>query len=54
MAEDGIPEVDPYGQQSSGALSSTTWADGLIDIGAGTTVDKGQWVRFVPFAGLFG
>ncbi len=54
VAPDGVPEVESCRQQSSGALSSTVWADGLIDIDAGVTVEEGQWVRFLPFAGLFG
>ncbi len=53
VAADGIPEITCHRQQSSGALSSTVWADGLVDIPAGAAVEKGQWVRFQPFEGLF-
>jgi molybdopterin molybdotransferase len=41
-----------YPNQSSGVLTSCTWADGLIDIDIGQTVQPGDWVRFIPFAEL--
>jgi molybdopterin molybdotransferase len=39
--------------KDTGALVSTIWADGLVDIPAGGTVTRGQAVTFVPFAELF-
>jgi molybdopterin molybdotransferase len=45
--------LDVYPNQSSGVLTSTVWADGLIDNPAGTAIAKGNTVRFIPFAELF-
>lgn len=42
----------PYSRQSSGVLSSTTWADGLLDIAGGRTVSEGDVLPFLPFEGL--
>ena len=54
-------EADAHGavarlfpNQSSGVLTSCTWADGLIDIEIGQTVQPGDWVRFIPFSELLG
>ena len=54
-------EADAHGavarlfpNQSSGVLTSCTWADGLIDIEIGQTVQPSDWVRFIPFEGLLG
>ncbi len=41
-----------YPNQSSGVLTSLAWADGLVDIEAGTTVANGNTVRFIPLAEL--
>ena len=49
---DGQLEARAYPRQGSGVLSSTTWADGLVDIDAGITVAMGDSVRFLPFTGL--
>lgn len=48
-AEGGL-ELFP--NQSSGVLTSTVWADGLVDVPAGTTIARGQPVRFLPLAEL--
>lgn len=42
-----------FGNQSSGVLSSAAWADGLIDLPPGSTVEPGQLLRFLPFNELF-
>jgi molybdopterin molybdotransferase len=49
---DGMPEVSIYPNQSSGVLTSVVWADGLVDIPIGTTVEPGQIVRFIPFSAI--
>jgi molybdenum cofactor synthesis domain len=49
---DGRASIFP--NQSSGVLTSCTWADGLIDIDIGQTVQVGDWVRFIPFSELVG
>ena len=41
-----------FPNQSSGVLTSCAWADGLVDIGVGETVQPGDWVRFIPFSEL--
>jgi molybdopterin molybdotransferase len=43
-----------FPNQSSGVLTSCAWADGLLDLEAGQTVQPGDWVRFIPFEGLLG
>jgi molybdopterin molybdotransferase len=45
--------LDVYPNQSSGVLTSAVWADGLVDNPAGSTIAKGDTVRFIPFAELF-
>ena len=50
-AEGGL---DIFGNQNSAVLTSTTWADGLIDLPAGETIARGQTVRYLPYAELLG
>ena len=47
---DGDLELFP--NQSSGVLSSVTWADGLVDNPAGQTIARGDQVRYLPFAAV--
>ena len=44
--------LELYPNQSSGVLTSTVWADGLIDNPAGQTIAQGDTVRFLPLATL--
>ena len=37
-----------YPNQSSGVLTSLAWADGLVDVPEGTTLQAGDPVRFLP------
>lgn len=39
-----------YDNQSSGALTSVAWANGLVEIEAGRLVSEGEPVRFIPFS----
>ncbi|HZY15653.1 MAG TPA: molybdopterin molybdotransferase MoeA, partial [Ramlibacter sp.] len=48
-AEGGL-ELFP--SQSSGVLTSTAWADGLVDVHPGETIRRGELVRFLPLAEL--
>lgn len=48
-AEGGL-ELFP--NQSSGVLTSTVWADGLVDNPAGRTIARGETVSFIPLAEL--
>ncbi|MGE5766774.1 MAG: gephyrin-like molybdotransferase Glp [Bacteroidota bacterium] len=41
-----------FPNQSSGVLTSCAWADGLVDVEIGGTVQPGDWVRFIPFSEL--
>jgi molybdopterin molybdotransferase len=41
-----------FRNQSSGVLTSCAWADGLVDLEIGQTVQPGDWVRFIPFSEL--
>ena len=46
--------LDRFANQSSGVLTSVVWGDGLVDNPAGSTIAKGDWVRFMPLAQLLG
>ncbi|HWR78151.1 MAG TPA: gephyrin-like molybdotransferase Glp [Thiobacillus sp.] len=41
-----------FPNQSSGVLTSCAWADGLVDLAVGQTIQPGDWVRFIPFSEL--
>jgi molybdopterin molybdotransferase len=41
-----------FPNQSSGVLTSCVWADGLVDLEIGRTVQPGDWVRFIPLSEL--
>lgn len=47
--EAGENVLSLYHTQSSGVLSSTSWASGLAIVQAGKTVKKGQIVEYYPF-----
>jgi molybdopterin molybdotransferase len=44
--------LDLFPNQGSGVLTSTVWADGLVDNAPGQAIAKGDIVRFIPFAAL--
>ena len=44
--------LDLFPNQGSGVLTSTVWADGLIDNPPGQAIARGDVVRFIPFAAL--
>jgi len=46
--------LELFGNQGSGVLTSTVWADGLVDNPGGTTIAPGDTVRYLPFAELLG
>jgi molybdopterin molybdotransferase len=48
--EQGGLELFP--NQGSGVLTSTVWADGLVDCPPGHAITRGDVVRFIPFAAL--
>jgi molybdopterin molybdotransferase len=44
--------LDLFPNQGSGVLTSTVWADGLVDNPPGQAIARGDAVRFIPFAAL--
>ncbi|QIM52331.1 gephyrin-like molybdotransferase Glp [Hydrogenophaga crocea] len=44
--------LDLFPNQSSGVLTSTVWADGLVDNPAGTTIAPGDTVSFIALSDL--
>jgi len=44
--------LDLFPAQGSGVLTSTVWADGLVDNPAGNAIAQGDVVRYLPFSGL--
>ena len=44
--------IDLFPNQSSGVLTSASWADGLVDNPAGRAIARGDAVRFLPLAEL--
>jgi molybdopterin molybdotransferase len=44
--------LDLFPNQGSGVLTSTVWADGLIDNPPGQAIARGDMVRFIPFSEL--
>ena len=45
--------VDLYPTQDSAVMTSTAWADGLVDNPANQAIHKGDRVRFLPFSELY-
>ena len=46
--------LDLFPNQGSGVLTSTVWADGLVDNPADHPIARGDVVRFLPFDALLG
>ncbi|MCY7315461.1 MAG: molybdopterin molybdotransferase MoeA [Rubrivivax sp.] len=44
--------LQPFGNQSSGVLTSVVWADGLLDNPPGQVIQHGDAVRYLPLAEL--
>jgi molybdopterin molybdotransferase len=44
--------LDLFPNQSSGVLTSASWADGLVDNPPGRAIARGDTVRFIPLAEL--
>jgi molybdopterin molybdotransferase len=45
--------LELYPTQDSAVLTSTAWADGLVDNPAGGAIRKGERVRFLPYSELY-
>lgn len=39
-----------YRNQSSGVLRSAAWAEGLVEVQEGRTLEEGDWVSFIPLS----
>jgi molybdopterin molybdotransferase len=46
--------LDIYPTQDSAVLTSTAWADGLVDNAPNHAIRRGDTVRFVPYSELYG
>jgi molybdopterin molybdotransferase len=46
--------LDLFPNQGSGVLTSTVWADGVVDNPPGQAIARGDAVRFIPFSSLQG
>jgi molybdopterin molybdotransferase len=49
----GSGGLDLYPTQDSAVLTSTAWADGLIDNPAGQPIRRGDTVQFLPYSELY-
>ena len=45
--------LDLYPTQDSAVLTSTAWADGLVDNPAGRSIRSGERVRYLPYSELY-
>ena len=52
VRRNGKGGLDLFGHQGSGVLTSTVWADGLVDNPAGATIAVGDTVRYLSLAEL--
>jgi len=52
VQRDGEGGLALFPNQSSGVLTSTVWADGLVDVAGGQTIRRGELVRFLPLSEL--
>lgn len=53
MDKDGQQQAQTYTSHSSGVLTSTTWAHGLIEIPENTNFEKGALLNWLDFSELF-
>jgi molybdopterin molybdotransferase len=54
VRRDASGGLELFANQSSGVLTSTVWADGLVDVPAGQAIAQGDPVRFLSLAELMG
>lgn len=52
LQDDGQLQVEIHPKQSSAMLRAASWADGLVEIAAHSSVSKGELVAFIPFSSL--
>jgi molybdopterin molybdotransferase len=51
---DGTIGVVLYPNQGSGVLTSTVWANGLVEVTENTPIRRGDMIKFLPLSGLIG
>jgi molybdopterin molybdotransferase len=44
--------LDLFPNQSSGVLTSASWADGLVDNPPLQAIKPGDMVKYIPFSGM--
>lgn len=49
VGANGVLNATLFPNQSSGVLTSTTWANGFIDLEIGQTIAIGDMINFIPF-----
>jgi molybdopterin molybdotransferase len=54
VRRNGAGGLDLFGNQGSGVLTSTVWADGVVDNPGGTAIAPGDTVCYLPFSELLG
>jgi molybdopterin molybdotransferase len=54
VRRNGAGGLDLFGHQGSGVLTSTIWADGLVDNPGGQTIASGDTVSYLSFRELLG
>ncbi|MBV2164405.1 MAG: molybdopterin molybdotransferase MoeA [Comamonas sp.] len=52
VRRNGAGRLELFANQNSGVLTSTVWAEGLVDNPAQTLIARGDSVRFLPFSEL--
>jgi len=52
--DQGHISLDRWPNQGSGVMSSVAWADGLVDIAPGQTIEPGDAVPYLSLADLLG
>lgn len=52
VRRNGAGRLELFDNQNSGVLTSTVWAEGLVDNPAQTLIARGDSVRFLPFSEL--
>jgi molybdopterin molybdotransferase len=50
FSEEGKAMLESYPNQSSGVLTSASWADGFAVVREGIKLSKGDGVEFIPFS----
>lgn len=52
LQDNGQLHAEIHSKQSSAMLRAASWADGLVEVAAQSTVSRGELVAFIPFSSL--